>query len=104
LWPQVHRRLLNDDAFGVGEALNESAYGKGLVVRGRHHLVIDSTTSESDSIVLREKELAWNLLNPPCILVTPAGGKSFDEWRNDYRMRVIMSDIDFSIFSNICRF
>ena len=32
----LHRRLLYDDAFGVGEALNESAYGQGLVVRGKH--------------------------------------------------------------------
>lgn len=30
------RRLLHDDAFGVGEALNETAFGEGLVVRGKH--------------------------------------------------------------------
>jgi lysosomal alpha-mannosidase len=36
----VHRRLLHDDAFGVGEALNESAYGSGLVVRGKHWLLL----------------------------------------------------------------
>jgi len=34
----VHRRLLHDDAFGVGEALDELAFGKGLVVRGKHIL------------------------------------------------------------------
>ena len=33
----VHRRLLHDDAFGVGEALNETAFGgEGLVARGKH--------------------------------------------------------------------
>lgn len=37
---QVHRRLLFDDAFGVGEALNESAYGTGLVARGKHWLLL----------------------------------------------------------------
>ena len=35
----VHRRLLDDDAFGVGEALNETAFGVGLVARGKHFLV-----------------------------------------------------------------
>ena len=33
------RRLLHDDAFGVDEALNEEAFGKGLVVRGTHRYV-----------------------------------------------------------------
>ena len=32
----ILRRLLHDDAFGVGEPLNEEAFGKGLVVRGTH--------------------------------------------------------------------
>lgn len=40
----LHRRLLHDDAFGVGEALNETAYGEGLIVRGRHWLVAGSLT------------------------------------------------------------
>lgn len=35
----VHRRLLHDDAFGVGEALNEVAFGAGLVARGHHWIL-----------------------------------------------------------------
>ena len=34
----VHRRCLNDDGFGVGEALMEEAFGKGLVARGQHFI------------------------------------------------------------------
>ena len=34
----IHRRLLHDDQKGVNEALNETAFGKGLVVRGKHFL------------------------------------------------------------------
>lgn len=37
----LHRRILHDDSLGVGEALNETAYGQGLVVRGRHSLILE---------------------------------------------------------------
>ncbi|CAF4070475.1 unnamed protein product, partial [Rotaria sordida] len=43
----VHRRILNDDSLGVGEALNESAYGQGLVVRGRHFLLVEPPASSA---------------------------------------------------------
>ncbi|XP_046734873.1 lysosomal alpha-mannosidase isoform X4 [Diprion similis] len=82
----LHRRILHDDAFGVGEALNEIAYGKGLVVRGRHQ-IITGTNSVRSSTILMEKQMAWNLLNPPCILISPAAGRTFEEWRHHYRMQ-----------------
>jgi hypothetical protein len=28
--------MLFDDSFGVGEPLNETAFGTGLVIRGKH--------------------------------------------------------------------
>ncbi|CAF4357996.1 unnamed protein product, partial [Rotaria magnacalcarata] len=43
----VHRRLLYDDRLGVGEPLNEVAYGEGLVVRGRHFLIVEPPTSSA---------------------------------------------------------
>lgn len=44
----LHRRLLHDDAFGVGEALNETAYGyQGLVATGTNYLLTSSSTCKS---------------------------------------------------------
>ena len=43
----LHRRLFNDDAFGVGEALNETAFGVGLVARGKHRVLLCDETLET---------------------------------------------------------
>lgn len=43
----LHRRLLRDDAFGVGEALNETDYGKGLVARGKVYLILSPINSQA---------------------------------------------------------
>lgn len=45
---QVHRRILNDDGKGVGEALNEEEFGQGLVARGQHYLILGSTELTND--------------------------------------------------------
>jgi len=43
----VHRRTLYDDALGVGEPLNETAYGEGLVVRGKHYLIAERPSTSA---------------------------------------------------------
>ncbi|CAF1135817.1 unnamed protein product [Adineta steineri] len=43
----LHRRTLYDDALGVGEPINETAYDQGLVVRGKHFLIIESPSSSA---------------------------------------------------------
>ncbi|XP_031833177.1 lysosomal alpha-mannosidase II isoform X1 [Nomia melanderi] len=66
----IHRRLLKDDAFGVGEALNETAFGEGLVVRGSHYL-IGGSIKNLDEYMLKEKSLQLETLLRPWTLVTP---------------------------------
>ncbi|XP_034481924.1 lysosomal alpha-mannosidase-like [Drosophila innubila] len=46
----LHRRLLNDDAFGVGEALNEQQFGTGLIARGKVYLILNSVADKSTSV------------------------------------------------------
>ena len=58
----LHRRLLDDDAFGVGEALNENAYGTGLVTVGKHLVVLGQDTTE------KRKEMSLDLFYKPLIV------------------------------------
>ncbi|XP_054258367.1 lysosomal alpha-mannosidase isoform X2 [Macrosteles quadrilineatus] len=77
----LHRRMLHDDAFGVGEALNEEAFGRGLVARGTH-LVIggpsQSQTVEERRLVQERVLAAWTFLTPTRL--------TFDQWRTNYNM------------------
>jgi lysosomal alpha-mannosidase len=44
----LHRRLLDSDpSSGMKEPLNETAYGQGLVVRGKHLLIIDTPNNSA---------------------------------------------------------
>lgn len=58
----IHRRLLHDDAFGVGEALNEPGVdGRGLVIRGTHYLLFNNITSAAS----KHRPLAQKILLQP---------------------------------------
>lgn len=43
----IHRRTVTDDSLGIGEPLNELAFGQGLVVRGRHLLIVEQPSSSA---------------------------------------------------------
>ena len=66
----IHRRLFNDDAFGVGEALNETAYGVGLVVRGQHSLV-PCLDTEAACDLLSRRQAEQRLMKPLVLLGSP---------------------------------
>lgn len=44
----LHRRLLKDDGFGVGEALNETEFNDGVRVRGQHFITLGSTKNNDN--------------------------------------------------------
>lgn len=69
----LHRRLLYDDAFGVGEALNETANGRGLVVRGKHRILI---TNSSENV----KKQVLDMHLSPIVLMSDAKDVTFEDW------------------------
>ncbi|XP_044309624.1 lysosomal alpha-mannosidase isoform X2 [Varanus komodoensis] len=70
----VHRRLLYDDHRGVGEPLLEPGeYYDGLVVRGRHLLLLDTTESSAEQHRLR----AQQEFMAPQVVLAPGRGPPY---------------------------
>ncbi|KAL3200176.1 hypothetical protein MRX96_043588 [Rhipicephalus microplus] len=70
----VHRRLLYDDAFGVGEALNETYYhGHGLVVRGTHRVIV----TPLDQAAQVHRQLAVATYSAPALYFAPVDSKTY---------------------------
>jgi len=71
---QVHRRLLYDDNRGVGEPLVEPGADKqGLVVRGRHLVLLETVESAAE----RHRLLAQELVMAPYAVLAPGEGPSY---------------------------
>ena len=71
LSPQVHRRLLKDDARGVGEPLNKE--GSGLWVRGRHLVLLD----KKETAAARHRLQAEMEVLAPQVVLAQGGGARY---------------------------
>ena len=61
----IHRRLLDDDAFGVDQPLNETEFGgRGLVARGTHYLLFDPNVEDQ---LVRTRLLAKSIFASPIV-------------------------------------
>ncbi|XP_065568469.1 lysosomal alpha-mannosidase-like isoform X3 [Artemia franciscana] len=78
----IHRRLLFDDAFGVGEALNETEFGEGLVVRGTNYLI--GNFSSGGTISQHYRQLALKVSKKP-VLSFAKTSLSFSQWKTKYK-------------------
>ncbi|XP_078577239.1 lysosomal alpha-mannosidase-like isoform X1 [Branchiostoma floridae x Branchiostoma japonicum] len=78
----VHRRMLYDDGYGVGEPLNETGvFGEGLVVRGKHYLLLDTPESSGQL----HRALGEQLYMAPSVLLGLAGGNDPKQYRKEFR-------------------
>jgi lysosomal alpha-mannosidase len=76
----VHRRTLHDDALGVGEPLNETAFGTGLVVRGKHQLIVEAPNASADVHRVTAQQL---YMHPLAIYAVTQ--KTYADYSNSYR-------------------
>ena len=84
----VHRRLLHDDNEGVGEPLNETAFGTGLVVRGKHFLILEPP---SNSALIHRVGAQQLFMHPIATYALPQ--TSYADYSSFYRQtRTALSD------------
>lgn len=79
----MHRRLLYDDNKGVVEPLDETAFGEGLVIRGKHVVQFNHIPVAADAHRRKAVETAFRPV--PSFAKT---NLTFDEWREKYNSSV----------------
>ena len=78
----VHRRLLDSDpSSGMREPLNETAYGVGLVVRGKHLLILE--TPNNSASIHRTVAQQFYMQPIPTFALT---NLSYSDYSNNYRL------------------
>ncbi|XP_059486749.1 lysosomal alpha-mannosidase-like [Neocloeon triangulifer] len=77
----VHRRLVEDDGYGVSEVLNELQEGQGMVARGRHILLVAPKKSK---VTVRQRDLVQRemVLEPTLFFTTTS--LSAEDWRQKH--------------------
>lgn len=68
----------------MGEQLNETAYGRGLIVRGQHYLMFGAKDTASPSLEAQEHFLQLRILLPSWIFVSDASKHTYSEWEKTY--------------------
>lgn len=76
----IHRRLCYDDGKGVDEPLNETAYGIGLIARGKHWLLFGKTNDPNFG--QQVKLFSQQKQSEPWLFFSNARRLSFSEWSN----------------------
>lgn len=77
--------MLHDDAFGVGEALDEKAFGKGLIARGSSFFAFGPKKhTEKLSTEANERFIQLETLLPGWLLFSNVSQMSYDTWKNNY--------------------
>ncbi|GJQ67661.1 hypothetical protein Trydic_g16491 [Trypoxylus dichotomus] len=85
----VHRRLLKDDAFGVGEALNEYEFNRGVVVRGQHLLTFGQKNScrkkrSGKSASATQKDLEKKKILSPWVFVGDSTDHTLEDLQSNF--------------------
>lgn len=69
----------------MGEALDEKAYGNGLIARGSTYFVLGSRKlTEKPEMEANERLIQMQILLPNWPLFSDVSQMNFDAWRNNY--------------------
>lgn len=72
----------------MGEALNESSHGEGLIARGKHWLVFGKNTDQSPTVAGQERLLQNQVLMSNWLFFDSASSLTFNDWAAKYTNEV----------------